>query len=247
MIFSETHPGNTGQWSLSGKIPNGSLLPLNRRKKVKENKTPEQLGMVPIKGGYQFPHLLPAADVQRDEIVRELVAEAADLNKLLKDYKAKCEEMLVAHVALVNETEEPAPRDLNGSYETLDGTLVVEVDYAPVVKGTEKMVQLKSLLRAALEELGEELDPATVAMIKGFLRVDGSSPDLRSLERNKHQAVLMRSASWREAVDLLPDCTVVNGYHPYFRFFRVDEEGVRTPVFRNFSAISTGRKMEDGK
>lgn len=214
---------------------------------MKENKTPEQLGMVAIKGGYQFPHLLPAADVQRDETVRELVAEAAELHARQVAFKRKCEDMLITHVALVNETEDPTPRDLSGQYETLDGTEVIDVDYAPVAQATEKLVQLKSLLRAALEELGEELDPATVAMIKSFLRVDGRSPDLRSLERNKHQSVLMRSASWREAVDLLPECTVVNGYHPYFRFFRVDEEGVRTPVFRNFSAISTGRKVEGEK
>ena len=211
------------------------------------NKTPEELGMVKIKGGYQFAHLLSDVDVQRDETVRELVAEAESLQALQKAFKIKCEELLTAHVAIANDTDDPAPRDLSGLYETLDGSEVVVVDYVPVApQVAEKVAQLKGLLRAALEELGEDLDKSMVDMIKSFLRVDGRSVDFRQLERNKHQPLLLRSSSWREAMDLLPDCTVVNGYHPYFRFFRVSEDGVRTPVLRNFSAISTGREVEGG-
>lgn len=196
-----------------------------------------------------FPHLLSAQDVQRDETVRELVNEAAELNNRLKGFKRKCEEMIITHVALVNDTVDPTPRDLSGQYETLDGSEVFEVDYVPIApQVAEKVAQLKGLLRAALDELGEGLDRSMVAMIKAFLRVDGRSVDLRQLERNRHQPILLRSSSWREAMELLPDCTVVNGYHPYFRFFRVSEDGTRTPVLRNFSAISTGQVvMEEVK
>lgn len=207
---------------------------------MNESPTPESLGMIPIKGGFQYPERLDPKDVQRDEFIRSRCQKAAELYAALCTFKQETETEFSAHVALVNDTDEPSPQDLSGVYDTLDGTLLMEVDYAPVYRATEAMVELKRLLRQALDELGDTIDASSIKIVKSVLRIEGRSVDLKQLDRLRHIASLMTSPSWREAVELLPSCTVLDGYHPYYRFFSVDEEGVRTPIMRNFSAIRTG-------
>lgn len=206
--------------------------------------SPEAIGMVKTKGGWRFPADINAVDYQRHRMVADLAATAADLHERMVAFKEEAEEFLTYHVGIANDTEMPSCVDLNGKYETLDGGIVMEVEYSPVYRATEEMTHLKELLRGALVEMSDRVDAFSIKVIKRVIGLDRSMIDVKLLEAIEKMAGDYTVPSLVSAVRLIPRCTVIDHYHPYYRFFKVDEQGLRKPIMRNFSSIKTGASDE---
>jgi len=201
---------------------------------------PRTIGMIKTKTGWLAPGEVAPEAEQRDSVVRELCGLAAEYNAQLEAFKQKCEDSLLALVSLNLDIDEPKPTDLSGWYESLDGEFGVQVDYNPVYRGTEVLIQVKELLRGAIEELTGKIDKIGVALLRRVLRIEYNSVDIKQLERLTRLGEPYSSSSdWCKAVVLIPKCYELDGYQPYYRFFSVDEEGNKIPVMRNFSSLKT--------
>lgn len=204
--------------------------------------SPADIGMIKTKTGWKTPDQLSDIEQQREQMVRDIALRVEPVMAAMYSLKQYIHDEVLSHVQLCNEGVDIVPQLMNGTYESLDGSIAIEVDYAPIYRVNENMARLQSVLNAALEELDHDRNKSAVRIIRKVLRIDTHNIDVKQLKKLSDIDLSGESENWRLALDLADSCTYLAGYHPYFRVYSVDDQGVRFPLIRNFSAI----KIDDG-
>jgi len=204
-------------------------------------------GMVKTRDGYSYRQDVPEIDLQRDDILQGLFQQAETIQAMQVAFKGLCEQAVIEHFLSITPeiTVDDIRQDIRDLW-SLDGEMLLEIEYAPVTRGTEQIIKLKSLLVAAMDELPLESRAVVAPIIKAILRLDkGQSINLSQVARLQGVKAIS-SPSWDEAMVLLPECSEQVGVHPRFRFKRIDQQGNQTRVLENWSAVAVPTTISSG-
>jgi hypothetical protein len=180
-------------------------------------------------------------DLQRDELVRDLVARCQAHSAEAADLKARLLDDVAAHIALVAEKYDVQITGARGNVAltSYDGRLKVERVTAERISVGEQIQAAEHLVREILDEIEE---PTARAIVDRAFRRDRKTGELSASRLIDLIAVDIDDERWRRAVQAIRDALQATGTATYFRAYtRADSNDPWRQVQIDFSAVAPKR------
>lgn len=206
----------------------------------------QQTSAVQVPAGYMknaVGHLVPVQQVRehdklRDQVAKELGAEALKINELLVAFKKKALGDIEALIALSLERYNVKLGGERGnvSITTYDGGLKIERSMADRLAFTEEILAAKELIYTCIRKWSAGSNHHLVALVdRAFTGKNGQirTNDVLGLLRLE-----IDDADWKVAMVALKDAIQVNGKAVYVRVYQRDGESDRyEPINLNIAAV----------
>jgi hypothetical protein len=180
-------------------------------------------------------------DLQRDELVRDLVARCEAHRAEAADLKARLLDDIAAHIQLVAEKYDVqiTGKAGNVSLVSYDGRLKVERVTAERISVGEQIQAAEHLVRQILDEIEE---PTARAIVDRAFRRDRKTGELSASRLIDLIAVDIDDERWRRAVQAIRDALQTSGTATYFRAYRRDDQNAPwQQIAIDFSAVAPKR------
>ncbi len=180
-------------------------------------------------------------DLQRDQLVRDLVKRCMAHQVEAADLKARLLDDIAAHIALVAEKYDVKITGTRGNVAltSYDGRLKVERVTAERISVGEQIQAAEHLVREILDEIEE---PTARAIVDRAFRRDRKTGELSASRLIDLIAVDIDDERWRRAVQAIRDALQATGTATYFRAYtRHDSNDPWRQVQIDFSAVAPKR------
>lgn len=187
---------------------------------------------------------VPPHEVQRDAMVRELVARVEAAQALLAVIKRDLLGDVAAHIQLVAEKYGVTITGRNGSVTltSYDGRMKIERSVDDRIEVGEQIHAAEELIRQILDEIA---DPTAKAIVDRAFRRNRKTGELSVSRLIDLVSVEIDDDRWRRAVSAIRDALRTTGTVTYFRAYRRDEPNQPwRQIALDFSTIAPA---EDGR
>lgn len=177
--------------------------------------------------GHQVPEqLVKELDKTRDDLVRGAVAEAKDLQRRMKDFKAKWLAETKAFVSLAAAEYQTNLGGVKGNLtlRTFDGLMEMTVQVADRLTFDERLKVAEALVGECLAEWSANARPELKAIVERAFKTDkegnvstGAVLELRRLD--------IADERWKRAMDAISDAIQLTGTATYLRFYERPDMG----------------------
>lgn len=177
--------------------------------------------------GHQVPEqLVKELDKTRDDLVRGAVAEAKDLQRRMKDFKAKWLAETKAFVSLAAAEYQTNLGGVKGNLtlRTYDGLMEMTVQVADRLTFDERLKVAEALVGECLAEWSANARPELKAIVERAFKTDkegnvstGAVLELRRLD--------IADDRWKRAMDAISDAIQLTGTATYLRFYERNQMG----------------------
>jgi len=166
--------------------------------------------------------IIPAHELQRDDLVRELVGRCERANGEMARLKRALLDDVAAHVSLVAERYNTRISGADGdvSLMSYDGLLKIERVTADRVLVGEQIQAAEALIRQILDEIFE---PTAKAIVDRAFRRHRKTGELSAARLVDLSSVEIDDERWRQAVKAIRDAMQSVGTVVYFRAYRRDD------------------------
>lgn len=188
------------------------IIPLGYRKDAKGRLVPEAQ--------------IPVIDQERDQLVREIVHSAMQVQHFLNDFKAKAMADIAAFIELSAEQYGVKLGGNKGNVQLIsfDGRYKVLRAVAENITFDERLQAAKALIDACLVEWSESARSELRAIVQDAFDVDKagkiSTGKILTLRRYK-----IDDDRWQRAMKAISDAIQVTGTKPYIRVYERDSSG----------------------
>ncbi len=176
--------------------------------------------------------LVKPIDIARDELVRELAAEARHINQLLAKFKRRALDDVQAFVQLSAEKYDAKLGGDKGnvSLQTFDGSLKLVRSVSENITFTEQLHAAKALIDSCIHRWAEGSRAELKVLIDRAFQTDKQGKintqrvlELRSLEINDPE--------WKQAMEAINDSISISSTRSYIRVYeRRGEDYVQLPL-----------------
>jgi hypothetical protein len=187
--------------------------------------------------------LIPEAQIKpidqtRDALVKELIAEAQDLNRRLAAFKRKSFDDINAFVDLSAEEYRAriGGKKGNVTLHTFDGTFRVLRAVQESIAFDERLQAAKSLIDECLIEWTEGARSEIRALIQDAFRVDQAG-NIRTAQVLSLRRLDIEDERWQRAMSAISDAVQVVGSKNYVRFYEIDSHGQYNPIPLDLAAV----------
>jgi hypothetical protein len=209
-------------------------------------RTPPPDGMLEdAKGRFVPVDKVRPHDLQRDQLVRDLVARCLAHGRDAADLKARLLDDIAAHVALVAEEYGVQFGGERGNVQltSYDGRLKVERAIAERITVGEQIQAAEHLVRQILDEIQE---PTARAIVDRAFRRDRKTGELSAARLIDLIAVDIDDDRWRRAVQAIRDALQATGTATYFRaYWRPESTDTWRQIPIDFSAVTPQRTVSE--
>lgn len=165
-------------------------------------------------------------DIERDQAVRELVANAIAINELLADYKKRALGDIQAFAELSAERYGTTLGGTKGNItlRTYDGSLSICRDIADNITFDEGLQAAKQLIDECAREWSKDSGSEIRALIDHAFQVDkkGSISTSRILGL---RSLDISDKKWQTAMTAITESITISGTRAYIRIYRRDDQG----------------------
>ena len=183
--------------------------------------------------------MIKPIDLARDELVRELVAGAGDVNKTLRDYKLRAFGDIAAFVSLSAEQYGVQLGGTKGNVSLLsfDGRHKVQRAIAEAIVFDERLQAAKELIDECLRDWTEGARAELRTLISDAFRVD-SAGNIRTGNVLALRRLDITDARWVRAMQAIGDAVQVIGSKSYVRVYeRDDATGQYQPISLDIAGV----------
>lgn len=177
-------------------------------------------------------------DRARDELVRELVAKATGVSKILGDFKVSAMADIGAFVDLSAEKYGAKLGGIKGNVQlsTYDGEYRIRRDMAEDLVFDERLQAAKSLIDECINEWTEGSRPEIKVLIDSAFQVDqaGKISTTRVLGLRR---LAINDPKWKRAMAAISDSLQVAGTRAYLRIYRRQKNGEYKQINLDLSAL----------
>lgn len=164
-------------------------------------------------------------DIQRDQIVRELVGNALAISELLADFKKRALGDIQAFAEL---SAERYGAKLGGSkgnitLRTFDGSLSICRDMADKIEFDEGLKAAESLIGECLSEWTKDSRPEIRSIIDQAFNTDKAG-NLNTASVLGLRRLEISDPKWKRAMDAITESITISGTRAYIRIYRRDEQ-----------------------
>lgn len=165
-------------------------------------------------------------DLMRDQVVRELTAEALAVQAILARFKQKAFDTINAFVDLSAEKYGAKLGGSKGNVSllTFDGTLRVQLAIQESIQFDERLQAAKELIDECLREWTVGARPEIATLVQDAFRVDAAGK-LRTGSVLALRRLDITDPRWLQAMQAIGDAVQVVGSKSYVRFHRRDANG----------------------
>jgi len=163
-----------------------------------------------------------STDLLMDEMVRKLIAYAADLSAELARFMSHSTADIAAFDALLDQeygVKRPEHTKGNRTFTSFDGCLMVKVAVADRIVLGPELQSAKALLDVMIRERAEGADPFLVALVAQAFKVDQEGkvdvPAILALRRLE-----VADERWPDVTRAIDDAVRIVGSKSYIRFYR---------------------------
>lgn len=184
-------------------------------------------------------------ELQRDQLVRDLVERCMTHSREAADLKARLLDDIAAHVALVAEEYGVQFGGERGNVQltSYDGRLKVERAIAERITVGEQIQAAEHLVRQILDEIQE---PTARAIVDRAFRRDRKTGELSAARLIDLIAVDIDDDRWRRAVQAIRDALQASGTATYFRaYWRNEPTDTWRQIPIDFSAVAPKRAEKE--
>jgi hypothetical protein len=177
-------------------------------------------------------------DKTRDALVRELHAEASDLNRRLVAFKRRAFGDIQAFIDLSAEQygARLGGKKGNVTLPTFDGDLLIRRQVQETIAFDERLQAAKALIDECLVEWTEGARSEVQAIIQDAFRVDREG-NIRTAQVLGLRRLDIDDPRWLRAMDAVSDAVQVVGSRDYVRFYRRDAQGNYQAVVLDLAAV----------
>lgn len=167
---------------------------------------------------------IPAVDLLRDDLVRNLVERVRDTRDELSYLKGVLLAQISEHISLIASEygADIAGTAGNVSLQSFDGKLKVERISAERITVGEQIHAAESLVREYLAEATRESDPAVVAIVDRAFRRNAKTGQLNVARLLDFVNVRIEDARWRQAQQAIRDSLQAQAAVTYIRVYERD-------------------------
>ena len=186
-------------------------------------------------GAYVPEELIDPVALQEDGMVTDMVSNIKGLILTQQQVKSSHIDSVLAHLSLStgDAVTEQNYKDLSiPPFTTLDGRESVKVVIQPIFRANVRIAELQVFVKAAAAEVdgGKKL-------VQGILSlVSGKTVNTDLLKRIDATKIFSASASWKKAIQMLPDCLDEVDRRVYIRYY-IFVDGVEQMLEVNWSKI----------
>ncbi|WP_368565528.1 DUF3164 family protein [Pseudoxanthomonas sp. UTMC 1351] len=164
-------------------------------------------------------------DLQRDELVQELVAKARDLSTQIGKFKTESFNDIAAFVSLSAEAYGVKLGGTKGNISLLsfDGRYKVQRAIAEAIVFDERLQAAKSLIDECLREWTEGARTEVRTLVQDAFRVDKAG-NIRTAQVLGLRRLDITDERWLRAMQAIGDAVQVVGSKSYVRIYERDEE-----------------------
>lgn len=165
-------------------------------------------------------------DLMRDQVVRELTAEALAVQAVLARFKQKAFDTINAFVDLSAEKYGAKLGGSKGNVSllTFDGALRVQLAIQESIQFDERLQAAKELIDECLREWTVGARPEIATLVQDAFRVDAAGK-LRTGSVLALRRLDITDPRWLQAMQAIGDAVQVVGSKSYVRFHRRDANG----------------------
>lgn len=182
--------------------------------------------------------LVKEIDKARDELVRQFVSRAEELNQVLSGFKQSVFNDVGAFVSLSAEKYGVKIGGAKGNITlfTYDSAYKMQLAVQENIRFDERIHAAKALIDECLHDWSEGAKPELKALIDNAFEVDKegnlSTAKILSLRR-----VEIDDKRWNEAMSAISDSVQVVGSKDYVRFYKRDENGKYQPISLDMAGV----------
>ncbi|AMK10884.1 MAG: DUF3164 family protein [Pseudodesulfovibrio sp.] len=178
------------------------------------------------KGNLVAPENVRESDKLADEVVRDLFAEAKNINAALVAFKQKALDDIRTHLALVVEKYDVKLRGKKGNrvLSTFDGSIKVTINIQDRIRFGEELVAAELLINECMAEWTHDANPNLRTIVEKAFQADseGKISVYRVLDLLRLQ---IDDERWRKAMKAIQDSIRVIDSKEYVRIYTRDENG----------------------
>lgn len=165
-------------------------------------------------------------DLMRDDVVRELHAEAVEVQKVLAKFKQKAFDSIHSFVSLSAEKYGAKVGGAKGNVSllTFDGGLRVQLAIQESIQFDERLQAAKELIDECLREWTVGARPEIATLVQDAFRVDAAGK-LRTGSVLALRRLDITDARWLQAMRAIGEAVQVVGSKSYVRFYSRDDNG----------------------
>ncbi|NII74235.1 hypothetical protein FHW84_002820 [Dyella sp. SG562] len=177
-------------------------------------------------------------DLLRDEMVRELHAEALAVQAVLAKFKQKAFDTIHSFVDLSAQQYGVKLGGAKGNVSllTFDGTLRVQLAIQESIQFDERLQAAKELIDQCLREWTEGARPEIATLVQDAFRVDNAGK-LRTGSVLALSRLNITDPRWRKAMDAIGEAVQVVGSKSYVRFHQRDANGQYQATSLDIAAV----------
>ena len=177
-------------------------------------------------------------DLARDELVKELVAEARVLHDRMKALKDRMMGDIEAFIQMSAERYDVKVGGKKGNVtlDTFDGSLQLQRQISEYLTFDEGLQAAKALIDECLRDWSRDTGPELRTLVDYAFRVDKegklNTGAILGLRRHKFD-----DERWQRAMQAISDSVKVTGTRAYVRVYERDENGKHTAIALDMAAI----------
>ncbi|MEI7036470.1 DUF3164 family protein [Fulvimonas yonginensis] len=177
-------------------------------------------------------------DKTRDELVRELYAEAEDLNQRIRAFKTKVHQDIAAFVQLSAEQYDVKLGGDKGNVHltSFDGELKVLRAMAELIMFDERLQSAKDLIDQCLREWTADARPEISLLVQDAFRVDATGKIRTGAVLALHRLDI-EDERWQRAMTAISEAVQVVGTKSYVRFYKRDANGQYKALSLNIAEV----------
>lgn len=201
--------------------------------------TPIPAGYMKDRRGRLIPeNQIKPIDQARDALVKELVAEAQDLNRRLAAFKRKAFNDINAFIDLSAEQYRVSLGGKKGNVtlHTVDGQFRVLHAVQETITFDERLQAAKALIDECLVEWTAGSRSEVRALIQDAFRADQAG-DIRTAQVLSLRRLDIQDERWQRAMSAISDAVQVVGSKNYVRLYERDEQDQYHPIPLDLAAV----------
>ncbi len=177
-------------------------------------------------------------DIARDELVKELVAEARDLNARMKTFKDRMMGDIAAFIQMSAERYEVKVGGKKGNVtlDSFDGRFLIQRQISEHITFDEGLQAAKALIDECLRDWSKDTGPELRTLVDYAFRVDkeGKLNTGAILGLRRHQ---FDDERWQRAMTAISDSVKVTGTRAYVRVYERDDKDTYQPISLDIAAL----------
>ncbi len=183
-------------------------------------------------------NLVKEMDKERDELVRDLISNALEVQNKIKGFKKQTFDDIGAFVQLSAEKYNAnlGGRKGNITLFSYDGKYKVQIAIAEHIRFDERIHAAKALIDECIHDWATGAKPELSALIDNAFQVDKEG-NLSTSRILSLRHVEIDDERWKSAMQAISDSIQVVGSKDYVRFYQRDKNGKYNPISLDIAGV----------